>query len=84
MATKLANIRNTHYISALTFDKVRDVIQQHNLPIAVVRDTGGIEKLVFNPDPQKRFLILKVLGDDYLNFKMTERKYAFNSKYPLS
>jgi hypothetical protein len=80
MAAKLASIKNKPYISMLTFDKVRQVIQQHNLPIAIEIATDGSEKLVFDPDPQKRFLILKVLDDDYLHSNMTEQNYAVNSK----
>jgi hypothetical protein len=82
MAAKLASIKNKPYLSTLTLDKVRQVIKQHNLPIAIQIDKDGIEKLVFDPDPQKRFLILKVLDDDYLHSDMTEQNYAVNSKVP--
>lgn len=83
MAAKLASIKNKPYLSTLTFEKVRQVIQQHNLPIAIAPDTDGTEKLVFDKDPRRRFLILKVLDDDYLHSNMTEQDYAVNSKVTL-
>jgi len=84
MAAKLASIKNKPYLSTLTFDKVRQVIQQHNLPIDIQIDDNGVENLVFEKEPRKRFLILKVLDDDYLHSNMTEQDYAVNSKIQIS
>jgi len=80
MAAKLAGIKNKPYISTLTMDRVKQVIANYNLSIALKVGADGIERLVFESDPQKRFLILKVLDDDYLHSGMTEYNYAVNSK----
>lgn len=39
---------------------------------------------MFDPAPDKRWLILKLLDDDYLESVMTELKYESNSKISRS
>ena len=41
---------------------------------------NGQEKLLFEANPNKRWLILKLLDDDYLGSIMTNEKYEVNSK----
>lgn len=43
----------------------------------------GQEKLLFENDREKRWLILKLLDDDYLGSVMTRQKYEVNSKSAL-
>jgi hypothetical protein len=43
----------------------------------------GKEQLVFYPDPQRRWSILKLLDDDYLHSRLTAVDYEVNSKSPL-
>ena len=83
MAAKLASIKNKPYLANLTLSKVREVIERHKLPIEINVDAAGKEALIFDPDPQRRFLILKLLDDDYLHSNMTEQDYAVNSKVAI-
>lgn len=43
---------------------------------------GVDAKLVFRPDPQHRFKILKLLDDDYLRSELTALEHESNSKGP--
>jgi hypothetical protein len=40
----------------------------------------GRDHLKFDPDPSRRWILLKLLDDDYLNSNMTDNKYEANSK----
>jgi hypothetical protein len=44
---------------------------------------NGSEQLVFHPDPQNRWRILKLLDDDYLHSSLTTVDYEVNSKSPM-
>ncbi len=61
---------------------IKKVITEFNLSVPVVID-NGMEKIVFEPAPEKRWQILKLLDDDYLGSVMTHAKYAANSKIRL-
>jgi hypothetical protein len=56
-------------------------IRENELPIVSVME-DGVEKLVFDPEPSRRWILLKLLDDDYLTSVMTELKYEVNSKIP--
>ena len=45
---------------------------------------NGEERLLFEGNPDKRWLILKLLDDDFLGSIMTNQKYEVNSKSLLS
>jgi len=59
-------------------DPIRRAIDEHALPVEVVQN--GQERLVFDPDPSRRWILLKLLDDDYLNSVMTHLRYEVNSK----
>lgn len=80
---KLASISKKPYLSHVTIADIKRVITEFNLSVQIVMDKG-IEKILFEPSPQKRWLILKLLDDDYLGSIMTSKKYAVNSKTPVS
>ena len=44
---------------------------------------NGQEKLLFEANPNRRWLILKLLDDDFLGSIMTHEKYEVNSKSAL-
>jgi SH3-like domain-containing protein len=58
---------------------LRRAIDEHGLPVEVVQNNGQ-EMLVFDPDPSRRWILLKLLDDDYLNSVMTHLRYEVNSK----
>lgn len=75
MMEKLARIANKPYLQSITMPAIQQTIKEFKLDIEV-RD----EKLVFDSHPTKRWLILKLLDDDYLGSKMTRERYEVNSK----
>jgi hypothetical protein len=79
MLTKLAAIANKPYLERVTFDDVERTIQEFNLEIEIKREGGGPE-LVYDSSREHRWLILKLLDDDYLGSTMTHEKYEVNSK----
>jgi hypothetical protein len=81
MADKLVAVRQRDYFAGLTVDRLKPIIAEFSLDIDLtMRD--GREHLVFKPDPRHRWLILKLLDDDYLRSSMTNRRYEANSKLP--
>ena len=52
--------------------------------IKIVGRRNGEEKLRFDNSRERRWLILKLLDDDYLGSVMTRQKYEVNSKSVLS
>ena len=79
--TKLAVISTKPYLAQIAIADIRRAIEEHGLPVEVVQEHGE-EKLVFDPDPSRRWILLKLLDDDYLNSVMTHLKYEVNSKIP--
>lgn len=80
---KMASIVQQSYLPHITIADIKKVITEFNLPIPIVPD-NGVEKIVFEPAPDKRWQILKLLDDDYLGSVMTHAKYAANSKIRVS
>ena len=76
MLSKLAQIAKKPYLASVTMNDIKRTIKDFALQIEVTPD----DELVFDPSPSKRWLILKLLGDDYLGSTMTKLKYASNSK----
>ena len=79
MLKKLKNIASQPYLENLTIDAMKQVIEDIPLPIDTTI-TDGQEKLVF--DPKRKWVILKMLDDDYLKSIMTNSHYEVNSKRP--
>lgn len=80
MMSKLASIASRPYITTLSFETTKDIINEFGLDIPVEIDDDGQEKLVFEQNADKRWNILKLLDDDYLTSRMTTLKYEVNSK----
>jgi hypothetical protein len=81
MADKLIAVSTRDYFADLTVAKLRPVIAEYGLEIDIAV-VDGTEQLVFRTDPGHRWLILKLLDDDYLRSTMTDRRYEANSKLP--
>lgn len=82
MLSKLRSIIRQPYISVITFEDIEDSIVRNNLQndIEIVADANNNKQLVFDGSPRKRWIILKILDDDYLKSEMTTRLYESNSK----
>jgi hypothetical protein len=76
---KLALIARRPYFDRITMTDIRRTIREHNLEIEIVREHGR-DHLRFDPDPSHRWILLKLLDDDYLYSIMTENRYEANSK----
>lgn len=79
MLSKLAQVAEKPYLSKITMTDIKRVIAKFRIDVKIVR-VAGVEKLIFEGSPVKRWNILKLLDDDYLNSTMTRLKYASNSK----
>jgi hypothetical protein len=79
MLSKLAQIAKKPYLASVTMNDIKRTIKDFALQIEITPD----DELVFDPSPSKRWLILKLLGDDYLGSTMTKLKYASTSKIQL-
>lgn len=82
MMAKIVQISRKPYLQGLAIADIKRTIQEFSLPVQLVTD-GDAEKLVFENDRKKRWLILKLLDDDYLGSIMTRQKYEVNSKSAL-
>jgi hypothetical protein len=79
MMSKLAQIARKPYLNRVTIRDIRRTIQEFALDVQIVVEDGQ-EKLLFEANPNKRWLILKLLDDDFLGSIMTNEKYEVNSK----
>lgn len=79
MMMKLANLAKKPYLQRVTMDDIKRTIAEFKLDIQTVCQ-NGTEELVFDSSPKKRWIILKLLDDDYLGSVMTREKYETNSK----
>ena len=83
MLAKMSSIAAKPYLAGLTMEAIQLTIDEFELELDVVEEDGE-DKLVFDPAPDKRWIILKLLDDDYLESVMTELKYESNSKISRS
>lgn len=79
MLAKLAQIAEKSYLKRVTMTDIKSVIADFGVDVKIIKERG-IEKLVFEGSPAKRWNILKLLDDDYLNSMMTKLTYESNSK----
>lgn len=77
---KLKNIAAKPYLSKITMDHIKKVIEKYNLPIQIVEENGK-EMLVHNP--KDKWVLLKLLDDDYLWSMLTEQSYEVTGKREL-
>jgi len=82
MMSKLAQIARKPYLPRVTMADIRRTIAEFRLAVQIVQENGE-DKLLFEANPQKRWLILKLLDDDFLGSVMTNEKYEVNSKSAL-
>jgi len=75
--SKLKNISEKPYLKYVTMNDIVRTIKKYKLNVKV-KATSGKKMLVF--DPSDRWVILKLLDDDYLGSTMTKLNYEANSK----
>lgn len=80
MSAKVAAIGKKPYLSRVTMDDVKRTITEFNLEVEIDQEDGE-ERIVFDSSREGRWLILKLLDDDFLGSVMTREKYAVNSKH---
>ena len=85
MLGKMASIqskidRYPQYKEALTMPNLLKFVRSHPDYQVELSGDGDDAKLIFRPDPQHRFKILKLLDDDYLTSELTTLEYETNSK----
>lgn len=78
---KLKNIAAKPYWNRITIHNMKKVIEKNNLPVKIV-ETDGKEMLLY--DPTDKWVLLKLLDDDYLWSLMTEQSYEVNGKREMS
>jgi hypothetical protein len=77
---KLKNIAAKPYWGKITIEDIKKVIEKNNLPVQITRTNAG-EMLVY--DPSDKWMLLKLLDDDYLWSLMTDQGYEATSKREL-
>lgn len=82
MMSKLAQIARKPYLPRVTTADIQRTITEFRLDVRIVRENGEDRRL-FEQSAQKRWLILKLLDDDFLGSVMTNQKYEVNSKSAL-
>lgn len=83
MMSKLAQIARKPYLQRVTMNDIRRTIDEFGLDVQIVEENGQ-ERLRFEGGVKKRWLLLKLLDDDYLGSVMTNQKYEVNSKSALA
>lgn len=79
MLSKLTEISKKPYLSTMTIEDIKLTIKEFGLDVPIM-SVNGKEMLVWETSPKKRWLILKLLDDDYLGSTMTKLRYASTSK----
>lgn len=74
---KLRNIAAKPYWGKITIEDIKKVIDKNNLSVQITQTNAG-EKLVY--DPTDKWVLLKLLDDDYLWSLMTEHSYEVSGK----
>lgn len=82
MMSKLAQIAKKPYLNQVTIQDIRRTIDAFHLDVQIVQEHGQ-ERVLFEKGAKKRWLLLKLLDDDYLGSIMTNQKYEVNSKSAL-
>ena len=77
---KLKNIVAKPYLSRITMDHIKRVIEKNNLSLRIV-EVEGKEMIIY--DQKNKWVLLKLLDDDYLWSMLTEQSYEVTGKREL-
>lgn len=78
----LPQIAPKPYLPRVTPADIQRTITEFRLDVRIVRENSE-DRLLFEQSAQSRWLILKLLDDDFLGSVMTNKKYEVNSKSAL-
>ncbi len=78
---KLNHIASKPYLARLTIDDLKKVIVKNNLAVPIVK-VGDKEMIVY--EHSDKWVLLKLLDDDYLWSLMTEQSYEVTGKRELT
>ena len=78
---KLNHIASKPYLARLTLDSIKKVIAKNNLAVPLIT-IDGQEMIVY--DSADKWVLLKLLDDDYLWSLMTEQSYEVSGKREVS
>jgi hypothetical protein len=77
-------LRDPEYAERMTVENLLKASEQHpEIDIDWDHDEDGDPRLVFHPDVQRRWRLLKILDDDYLQSLVTDWVYEANSKHQM-
>jgi hypothetical protein len=79
MVSKVSQVVKQPYIDDIEMDDVKKTVDEFGLDLKI-QEVNGQEQIIFESDVESRWIILKMLDDDYLGSVMTDRKYEANSK----
>lgn len=82
MVSKVSQVVQQPYIDDIGIDDVKKTVDEFDLNLKI-EEIEGEDQIIFDPSVENRWIILKMLDDDYLGSVMTDRKYETNSKRSL-
>jgi len=85
MIAKMSQIVRTieedpDFAASLTTERLAGFVAEHPQYGVLVAGDGAERRLVFEPSPQTRYRIVKLLADDFLRSDLTQRLYEAGSK----
>lgn len=81
MMAKLAHVARKPYLAAITPAQIQQVVDRYHLPPEILDGAG---RLVHDNTPRRRWLILRILDDSYLESLLTHAHYEVNSKLSVN
>ena len=88
MASKMAQLArildaDPAYAKLLTTENLVEFLERNPAVHIATTGKGKQRKLLFEPAPQTRYAIVKLMADDYLRSDLSKRSYEAGSKAPL-
>lgn len=88
MASKMAQLArildaDPAYAKLLTTENLVEFLERNPAVHIATTGKGRQRRLVFEPAPQTRYAIVKLMADDYLRSDLSKRSYEAGSKAPL-
>jgi hypothetical protein len=88
MASKMAQLArildaDPAYAKLLTTENLVEFLERNPAVRIATTGKGKQRSLVFEPAPQTRYAIVKLMADDYLRSDLSKRSYEAGSKAPL-
>ena len=78
---KLGNMAAKPYLQRITIEHIKDTINKYHLSVRI-EEVDGQEMIVY--DPKDKWVLLRLLDDDYLWSPLTEQSYEVTGKRGIS